>query len=180
MPLKNCKYLLKKIILSSKLHLGSLDCCGPFDFAKSKFSSRTDNSCIFGNSKMRHCFLQVQSLVGRLVDMGITEILPRKTYEVDDFFARQKSLVSDFATNFGDFRNIVCQLVLDTCRSTFSDAGFIYEVYPHWRRSALNSAGALREFRGIFTPKTYLCTFYTINFGAGSKKWGCTCTCCTP
>ena len=130
MPLKNCKYLLKKIILSSKLHLGSLDCCGPFDFAKSKFSSRTDNSCIFGNSKMRHCFLQVQSLVGRLVDMGITEILPRKTYEVDDFFARQKSLVSDFATNFGDFRNIVCQLVLDTCRSTFSDAGFIYEVYP--------------------------------------------------
>ena len=34
--------------------------------------------------------------------------------------------------------------------------------YTHWRRSALNSAGALQggggEFRGIFTP------FYTINF----------------
>ena len=61
--------------------------------------------------------------------MGITEILPRKTYEVDDFFARQKSLVSDFATNFGDFRNIVSQLVLDTCKSTFGDAGFLYEEY---------------------------------------------------
>ena len=89
----------------------------------------TDNSCIFGNTKMRHCFLQVQSLVGRLVDMGITEILPRKTYEVDEFFTRQKSLISDFATNFGDFRNIVSQLVLDTCKSTFSDAGFLYEEY---------------------------------------------------
>ena len=34
--------------------------------------------------------------------------------------------------------------------------------YNHWRRSALNSAGALQggsgEFRGIFTP------FYTITF----------------
>ena len=40
----------------------------------------------------------------------------------------------------------------------------------HWRRSALNSAGALQsgggEFRGIFTP------FYTINFQGGRKSGG--------
>ena len=40
----------------------------------------------------------------------------------------------------------------------------------HWRRSALNSAGALQsgggEFRGIFTP------FYTINFRGGCKSGG--------
>ena len=40
----------------------------------------------------------------------------------------------------------------------------------HWRRSALNSAGALQgkggEFRGIFTP------FYTINFRGLSKSGG--------
>ena len=40
----------------------------------------------------------------------------------------------------------------------------------HWRRSALNSAGALQgrdgEFRGIFTP------FYTINFRGGHKNGG--------
>ena len=73
-------------------------------------------SCIFGNTKMRHCFLQVQSLVGRLTDMGVTEILQRKTYDLDDFFSRQLSLTSDFAKNLGEFRTIVCQLVLDTCK----------------------------------------------------------------
>ena len=40
----------------------------------------------------------------------------------------------------------------------------------HWRRSALNSAGALQgkggKFRGIFTP------FYTINFWGGHKSGG--------
>ena len=40
----------------------------------------------------------------------------------------------------------------------------------HWRRSALNSAGALQsgggEFRGIFTP------FYTINFRGLCKTGG--------
>jgi len=40
----------------------------------------------------------------------------------------------------------------------------------HWRRSALNSAGALQggggEFRGIFTP------FYTINFRGLCKSGG--------
>ena len=40
----------------------------------------------------------------------------------------------------------------------------------HWRRSALNSAGALQgrsgEFRGIFTP------FYAINFRGGRKSGG--------
>ena len=73
-------------------------------------------SCIFGNTKMRHCFLQVQALVGRLTDMGVTEILQRKTYDLDDFFTRQLSLTSDFAKNLGEFRTIVCQLVLDTCK----------------------------------------------------------------
>ena len=42
--------------------------------------------------------------------------------------------------------------------------------YIHWRRSALNSSGALQggagEFRGIFTP------FYTINFWGGRKSGG--------
>jgi hypothetical protein len=88
-----------------------------------------EGSCIFGNTKMRHCFLQVQTLVGRLTDMGVTEILPRKTYDLNDFFSRQLTLVSEFANNFGDFRNIVCQLVIDTCKATFSDAGFHYEDY---------------------------------------------------
>ena len=78
-------------------------------------------SCIFGNTKMRHCFLQVQSLVGRLTDMGVTEILQRKTYDLDDFFARQLSLTSDFAKNLGEFRTIVCQLVLDTCKVCIID-----------------------------------------------------------
>ena len=58
-----------------------------------------------------------------------------------------------------------------------------YIYYYHWRRSAVNSAGALRGILGNFHPQkhTYAhCTFHTINFGAGSKKWGCTCTCCTP
>ena len=48
--------------------------------------------------------MQVQSLVGRLTDMGVTEILQRKTYDLDDFFARQLGLTTDFAKNFGDFR----------------------------------------------------------------------------
>ena len=43
-------------------------------------------------------------------------------------------------------------------------------MYEHWRRSALNSAGALQggggEFRGIFTP------FYTINFRGLCKSGG--------
>ena len=42
--------------------------------------------------------------------------------------------------------------------------------YIHWRRSALNSAGALQggggEFRGIFTK------FYTINFRGERKSVG--------
>ena len=42
--------------------------------------------------------------------------------------------------------------------------------YMHWRRSALNSAGALQsgggEFRGILTP------FYTINFRGLCKSGG--------
>ena len=48
--------------------------------------------------------------------MGVTEILQRKTYDLDDFFSRQLSLTSDFAKNLGEFRTIVCQLVLDTCK----------------------------------------------------------------
>ena len=40
---------------------------------RQKFVSATkklsESSCIFGNPKMRHCFLQVQSLVGKLTDM---------------------------------------------------------------------------------------------------------------
>ena len=44
------------------------------------------------------------------------------------------------------------------------------KVNKHWRRSALNSAGALQsgggEFRGIFTP------FYTINFRGLCKTGG--------
>lgn len=94
-----------------------------------------ENSCIFGNLKMRHCFLQVsrdhtklmnifcrvnfysspnqvQQLVGRLTDMGVTEVLPRKTYNIKDFFARQSTLVEDFGNNFGDFRNLVCHVSL--------------------------------------------------------------------
>ena len=46
----------------------------------------------------------------------------------------------------------------------------IYKTHLHWRRSALNSAGALQgrsgEFRGIFTP------FYTINFRGLYKSGG--------
>ena len=65
---------------------------------RQKFVSATkklsENSCIFGNAKMRHCFLQVQSLVGKLTDMGVTEILARKTYDLDDFFDRQLTLIS--------------------------------------------------------------------------------------
>ena len=43
-------------------------------------------------------------------------------------------------------------------------------MYLHWRRSALNSAGALQggsgEFRGIFTP------FYAVNFRGLCKSGG--------
>ena len=53
---------------------------------------------------------QVQHLVGRLTDMGVTEILPRKTYNIKDFFSRQQTLVEEFAKNFGEFRNLVCQV----------------------------------------------------------------------
>ena len=46
----------------------------------------------------------------------------------------------------------------------------IFNSYLHWRRSALNSAGALQggggKFRGIFTP------FYTINFRGLCKRGG--------
>ena len=45
-----------------------------------------------------------------------------------------------------------------------------FSLYAHWRRSALNSAGALQgrggEFWGIFTP------FYTINFQGLCKSGG--------
>ena len=51
-------------------------------------------------------------------------------------------------------------------------------MYPHWRQSALNSAGALqggdREFRGIFSP------FYTINFRGGRKSGGARATVASP
>ncbi len=53
--------------------------------------------------------------MGKLTDMGVTEILPRKTYDLNDFFARQLSLVSDFATNFGDFRNGKYIIVVNSC-----------------------------------------------------------------
>ena len=47
---------------------------------------------------------------------------------------------------------------------------YFQKMYLHWRRSALNSAGALQggggEFRGIFTP------FYTINFRGLCKSGG--------
>ena len=49
---------------------------------------------------------------------------------------------------------------------------FLYFIVSHkyWRRSALNSAGALQsrggDFRGIFTP------FYTINFLGLCKSGG--------
>jgi hypothetical protein len=49
-------------------------------------------------------------MVGRLTDMGVTEILPRKTYHIKDFFSRQQTLVEEFAKNFGDFRNLICQV----------------------------------------------------------------------
>ena len=90
-----------------------------------------ENSCVFGLSdpKMRDAFLQVQALVGRLSDMGVTEILPRKTYNIKDFFARQLTLILEFGKNFGDFREGVCQLVLDTCKSTFQNNGFNYDEY---------------------------------------------------
>ena len=42
--------------------------------------------------------------------MGVTEILPRKTYNIKDFFSRQQTLVEEFAKNFGEFRNLVCQV----------------------------------------------------------------------
>jgi len=42
--------------------------------------------------------------------MGVTEVLPRKTYNIKDFFARQSTLVEDFGNNFGDFRNLVCHV----------------------------------------------------------------------
>jgi hypothetical protein len=42
--------------------------------------------------------------------MGVTEILPRKTYNIKDFFSRQHTLIEDFGHNFGDFRNLVCQV----------------------------------------------------------------------
>ena len=49
------------------------------------------------------------------------------------------------------------------------ELGNIY-LHNHWRRSALNSAGALQggggEFRGIYT------LFYTIKFRGGPKCGG--------
>ena len=51
-------------------------------------------------------------------------------------------------------------------------------VYTHWRRSGLNSAGALqdgdREFWGIFTP------FCTIRFRGGHKSGGPRATVASP
>ena len=90
-----------------------------------------ENSCVFGaaDPKMRDAFCQVQSLVGKLTDMGITEILPRKTYNIKDLFSKQQTLVADFGVNFSNFRENVCQLVLDTCKSTFHENGLDYDDY---------------------------------------------------
>ena len=56
--------------------------------------------------------------------------------------------------------------------------GKIVYINLHWRRSALNNAGALQsgdgEFRGIFTP------FYTINFRGGLKSGGAHATVASP
>ena len=48
------------------------------------------------------------------------------------------------------------------------NVGNTFFEHPHWRRSALKSAGALQggEFQGIFT------TFNTINFQGGRKSGG--------
>ena len=50
------------------------------------------------------------------------------------------------------------------------NVGNTFFEHPHWRRSALKSAGALQggggEFQGIFT------TFNTINFRGGRKSGG--------
>jgi len=99
-----------------------------FSNAKSQLQ---DASCILGSHdpKMRDAFLQVQALVGKLSDMGVTEILPRKTYQINDFFSRQQDLVSSFGDNFSSFREGICQMVLATCKSTFAANGFSYEDY---------------------------------------------------
>ena len=63
-------------------------------------------------------------------------------------------------------KSFYCRIMLG-----YSSLSKIYMLeYIHWRRSALNSAGALQgkggEFRGIFTP------FYTINFRGLCKSGG--------
>ena len=74
--------------------------------------------------------------------MGVTEILQRKTYDLDDFFSRQLSLTSDFAKNLGEFRTIVCQLVLDTCKvcTIFDRELFYYSTISYNHRIAFVSA----------------------------------------
>ena len=71
-----------------------------------------ETSCILGlvDPKMREAFLQVQALVGKLSDMGVTEILPRKSYNIRDFFSRQLALISSFGENFSEFRDGICQV----------------------------------------------------------------------
>ena len=55
--------------------------------------------------------------------------MPRKSYNIRDFFSRQLALISSFGENFSEFRDGICQLVLDTCKSTFAANGFNYEEY---------------------------------------------------
>ena len=112
-----------------------------------------ETSCILGlaDPKMREAFLQVQALVGKLSDMGVTEILPRKSYNIRDFFSRQLALISSFGENFSEFRDGICQLVLDTCKSTFAANGFNYEEYAvelNWLAYVNSHAGTALGARG--------------------------------
>ena len=77
---------------------------------------------------------------------------------------------SRYVSRFYACRQILNQFLKINC----TQHSFLTIAYWHiyWRRSALNSAGALQGISGNFHPKNLHCTFYTINPRGGQKSRG--------
>lgn len=78
---------------------------------------------------MRSCYLKVQAHLAKLSIMGVTDIPKSSTKHINDFSAQQATQIERFQDNFRDFRALIIKLVLDACKTTFTEQGFSYDDY---------------------------------------------------
>ena len=108
-----------------------------------------ERHCALGNRHMRSCLLRLRSHFARLGAMGVTEVSPHSTKHVIDFHAQQLEQLAKFRANFGEFRTMVADMVLEAARATFSESGFSYDDYPAELSAYGASATAASTLSGI-------------------------------